>query len=226
MKLLKRKNPGADIYSNYMLRIQLSLATVLFLVIIIFRIDWQPSRDFQITEREQEVVSLEEVIQTEQIVRPPAPPRPSAPTAVANDIVLEDDIFDLDTDTYIFDTPFDLPPPPPPIAEEDDDEAEIFMAVEHMPEMIGGISSVYANLRYPDIARQAGIEGRVVVQFVIDETGTINSPTVLRGIGGGCDEAAVDALMKVRFSPGRQRGRPVKVLYTVTIHFQLEKARS
>lgn len=222
MKLLKWKKPIHDIHDNYGLKMQLSLSVVLLLFIIVFRINWQPSQDIPFKEREQEIVELDDIIQTEQIIRPPAPPRPSAPMSVPNDIILEDDIFDLDTDVYIYENFTLTPPLPPPPADEQEDEAEIFVAVEDMPEMIGGMSSVYQHLVYPEIARRAGIEGRVVVQFVIDESGSVHNPVVLRGIGGGADEAAVQALHKVRFTPGRQRGRPVKVLYTITIHFQLE----
>lgn len=90
-----------------------------------------------------------------------------------------------------------------------------------MPVLLGGMSAVYRNLRYPEIARNAGIEGRVVIQFVIDEQGNVVDPRVVRGIGGGCDEAALEAVKQLQFSPGRQRGRPVKVRYSLPIMFRL-----
>ncbi|MEX0685520.1 MAG: energy transducer TonB [Balneolales bacterium] len=223
MKLLNRKNPGADIHSNYKLQMEISLIGVLLILIIVFRINWQPSNNFEIKERTQEVVSLEEIIQTEQIVKPPAPPRPSAPVSVPNDMILEDDVFDLGTDDYIFDAPMDMPPPPPPEEDSEEDE-EIFFVVEDMPEMVGGLESVYSYLVYPEVAKRAGIQGRVTIQFVIDEQGIVRSPEVLRGIGGGCDEAAITAIQKTKFTPGRQRGRPVKVQYTMSVHFKLENA--
>ena len=90
-----------------------------------------------------------------------------------------------------------------------------------MPELIGGLEGLQRNIVYPEIARLAGIEGRVTVQFVIDQRGNVINPVVVRGIGAGCDEAAIEAVKKARFTPGMQRGRPVKVSYTLPITFRL-----
>ena len=76
-----------------------------------------------------------------------------------------------------------------------------------------------------EIARKAGLEGRVYLQFIIDERGKVHNPIVVRGIGGGCDEAAIDAIKKVSFSPGLQRGKPVKVKYSLPIMFKLAKSK-
>ncbi|MDV7394015.1 energy transducer TonB, partial [Arthrospira platensis SPKY1] len=96
------------------------------------------------------------------------------------------------------------------------------MVVEQQPELIGGIAKLQSNIRYPEIARKAGIEGRVFVQFVVDEQGNVNNPVVIRGIGGGCDEEALKAVQKAKFKPGMQRGRPVKVRYSLPIVFKLQ----
>lgn len=99
--------------------------------------------------------------------------------------------------------------------------AEVFIVVEQMPEPIGGMEAVYAGLVYPEIARRAGIEGRVVVQFIVDENGNVSYPQIIRGIGGGADEAVLDALQPVKFRPGMQRGRAVKVQMQLPIVFRL-----
>ena len=99
---------------------------------------------------------------------------------------------------------------------------ETFIVVEQMPEPIGGMKAIYDKVVYPDIARKAGIEGRVVVQFVVDETGKVVDPQILRGIGGGCDEAALAALKDVEFTPGYQRGVPVRVQFQLPIVFRLQ----
>jgi protein TonB len=132
---------------------------------------------------------------------------------------VDDDFPDLDA-FLDMDTGFDAPPPPPPI---EDDEPEIFVVVENMPEMIGGQQALYSVLRYPDIARRAGIEGRVIIQFVVDEQGNVQNPIVVRSAGGGgLDEAAIEAIKRVRFTPGMQRGRPVKVQMTQPVIFRLQ----
>ncbi len=91
-----------------------------------------------------------------------------------------------------------------------------------MPVLIGGAGMIYQYLKYPEIARRAGIEGRVIVQFIIDQEGNVVDPVVVRGIGGGCDEAALEAAKHLKFTPGHQRGRAVKVRYSLPIIFRLQ----
>ncbi|NNE71287.1 MAG: energy transducer TonB [Rhodothermales bacterium] len=109
------------------------------------------------------------------------------------------------------------PPPPPPTMAED----EVFVVVEQMPTLIGGLESIMRDITYPAIAKKAGIEGRVIVQFVVDEEGNPTNPQVVRGIGGGCDEEAVRAVMAAQFEPGMQRGRTVKVKMSLPVVFKL-----
>jgi TonB family protein len=96
-----------------------------------------------------------------------------------------------------------------------------FVAVDEMPEPIGGIAAIQRNIKYPEIAKRAGIEGKVYILAYIDENGNVTKTTVLKGIGGGCDEAAMNAIKKVKFTPGRQRGKPVKVQVSVPVIFKL-----
>ncbi|WP_164682862.1 M56 family metallopeptidase [Cyclonatronum proteinivorum] len=117
-----------------------------------------------------------------------------------------------------------LPPPPPPALNEGD-SPDLFTVVEQMPEMIGGQMAFYSALRYPEMARQAGIEGRVILQFIVDEQGNVTNPTVVRSAGaGGLDEAALEALSQVRFKPGMQRGRAVKVQMTQPVVFRFSRS--
>jgi len=91
-----------------------------------------------------------------------------------------------------------------------------------MPEPVGGMQAIYENLTYPDAARRSGIEGRVIIQFIVDENGDVQNPQVVRGIGGGCDEAAIQAIESVEWTVGRQRGRPVRVQFQLPIMFRLQ----
>ena len=104
---------------------------------------------------------------------------------------------------------------------------DIFTVVEQMPELIGGLESIQREVRYPESARQAGIEGRVYVQFVVNEEGDVVYPRVTRGIGGGADEEALRAVSLAKFRPAMQMGRPVNVHFTIPIIFRLpENERS
>ena len=115
----------------------------------------------------------------------------------------------------------DIPIPPKPIQQEAEVEEEIFIVVENPSVLIGGITVVQSHIEYPPLALKAGIEGRVIVQFVIDRTGQVLDPQVIRGIGGGCDEEAVRAVLQAKFQSGLQRGRPVAVRYTLPITFRI-----
>lgn len=213
----------ADIHSVYQIRIQIGLIISILVFILLFKVNIQFESEFSFEPVDREILEIEEIIQTEIVEAPPPPPRPPVPIEVPNDAIMEDD-FDFSFDAYL-DTSEALAYTPPPVTEEEEvAEPEIFVIVEQMPELIGGIEELQRHVRYPEIARRAGIEGRVIIQFVINERGEVENPVVIRGIGGGCDEAAIEALYKVRFTPGMQRGRPVKVRYTIPVQFRLTKA--
>jgi TonB family protein len=100
-------------------------------------------------------------------------------------------------------------------------EPVYFVAVEEMPEPIGGIAEIQKKIEYPEIAKRAGLEGKVYVRAYVDENGDVIKAEVVKGLGGGCDEAALDAIVKTKFSPGTQRGKPIKVQVTIPIIFKL-----
>lgn len=110
---------------------------------------------------------------------------------------------------------------PPPAPMENGEPEDYFVVVEDMPELIGGLETIQRQIRYPEMARRAGIEGRVYVQFVINEQGEVERPQVIRGIGGGADEEALRVVREAKFKPGMQRGRPVRVQYSLPIFFRL-----
>lgn len=102
--------------------------------------------------------------------------------------------------------------------------SDVFIVVEKMPVLIGGISALASEIQYPKVARKAGIQGKVFVQFIVDKDGLVHNPVVVRGIGGGCDEEALRALKTVRFEPGLQRGQPVAVKMSLPVVFRLSHA--
>ena len=115
----------------------------------------------------------------------------------------------------------DISLPPPKEILEINEEPTYFVAVEEMPVPVGGLQEIQKRIEYPEIARRVGIEGKVFVRAFVDETGTVINAEVVKGIGGGCDEVALDAILKTKFTPGKQRGKPIKVQVTVPIHFRL-----
>jgi protein TonB len=109
-----------------------------------------------------------------------------------------------------------------------EDENKIFTAVEQEPTPAGGISKFYEylskNIRYPAVAKENNIQGKVFLTFVVEKDGSITDVKVLRGIGSGCDEEAVRVLRNApRWKPGIQNGRPVRVQYQVPVSFALQQ---
>ena len=96
-----------------------------------------------------------------------------------------------------------------------------FIAVEEMPVPIDGIEGIQNRIKYPEEALQQGIEGKVYVLAFVDEWGDVEKAQVLKGIGGGCDEAALKAVKETKFIPGKHKGNYVKVQVSVPIIFKL-----
>jgi periplasmic protein TonB len=118
-------------------------------------------------------------------------------------------------------------PVAPPVVEAPPPKEEVFTRVEQMPQFGSGerelLEYLQKNIKYPAIARENGIQGTVVVQFVVDKDGSITIPEVVRGIGGGCDEEALRVVREMpKWQPGKQQGRPVKVKFTLPVRFRLE----
>ncbi len=223
MSILNNKKPEVDLSNYYTLYLQIGLIITLIALIVLFNIHLAPSGVQNFSEPKQETVKMEEVVQTKQQEKPPPPPRPPVPVAVPNDAIVSDAPINLNAELDL-DAPLNMPPPPPPAASKKEDTEpanHIFVVVEKMPQLVGGLAKLQQSIVYPELARKAGIEGRVYVEFVVDEHGNVVNPHVVRGIGGGCDEAAIEAVKKAHFIPGMQRGRPVKVRYSLPIVFKL-----
>ena len=115
----------------------------------------------------------------------------------------------------------------PEVVEDDVVEQEIFKIVEEMPAFPGGeaklMEYVAKNVKYPQIARETGVQGRVYVNFVVEPDGSVSNVSVLRGIGGGCDEEAIRVVKSMpKWKPGKQRGKAVRVSYMLPVNFKLQ----
>ncbi|MCW9706098.1 TonB family protein [Fodinibius salsisoli] len=97
---------------------------------------------------------------------------------------------------------------------------DYFVAVEQMPELIGGLQSLAEKINYPEEAHKAGTEGRVIVQFIVNEQGDVERPQVIKGVSESLDEEALRVVKQAKFKPGRQRGQAVRVQYSLPIVFR------
>lgn len=214
------KKSEAELRNYYPVLLETALIIVLLVFLAAFKVPIQPKQNQVDLFDEQEQVHIEEIIQTEQQEQPPPPPRPVVPVEVPNDEVIEEEIININAELD-FDEALELPEAPP--GGEEGSEEDFFVAVEQMPELIGSLKDLQDKITYPDVARKAGIEGQVIIQFIVNEKGEVENPVVVRGIGGGCDQEALRVIKQAKFQPGRQRGKPVRVQYSLPIIFRLKK---
>ncbi|NUM80619.1 energy transducer TonB [bacterium] len=161
------------------------------------------------------LISVEATLQSEK--RALVPKRPAMPIAVADEILLDDDIADTEVVTNTI--------PQPPLINEIEhstEEPEIFIVYDEPPHLIGGHAFIQKNLKYPDLARQAGIEGKVMVSIVIGIDGKVENASILLEDGNvGFGKAALEVVRKCQFTPAMQRDRPVRVKMSMPIVFRL-----
>jgi protein TonB len=216
---------------SYRTRLEGALVLALLLVVALLNapIDFREEAEWAPVGT-QEVVQMKDVMPTKQAERrPPRPPSPAPPVAVPNDQVVDVEIdfdasLDLDEALDVAGAPTgptETAGPPAP-EEEDNGEPEIFIVVEDNPVLVGGYDGLYERIRYPEFARQAGIQGRVIVQFVVSETGAVTNATTLQSPHRLLTEEALRVIQTATFEPGRQRNRPVKVRMTIPIVFRLQ----
>lgn len=216
----------ADLKATHVIRLEIGMILSLLIAIGGFKANIQfDGNDEALYVETQEEVFIEDIVQTKQEIQAPPPPKPVIPVEVPNDEIIENEIIDIDAELDL-DMAIDLPPPPKLPDDVEEYEEEVFIVVEQAPELIGGLSGLQSLIEYPEMALMAGISGRVVVQFIVDEKGNVLEPVVIRGIGGGCDEEALRAVKQVKFKPGKQRGIPVKVRYSLPITFALKDKKN
>lgn len=92
---------------------------------------------------------------------------------------------------------------------------------DQMPEPEGGLEGIIKKVKYPAVAKNAGIEGRVFLQAYVNEKGGVDDVKIVKSLGGGCDEAAIDAVKDTKFSVGKSKGVAVKVKVSLAITFKL-----
>ena len=213
------KNPLVDLRAKYKTTIEVCMIIALAILILAFKFFPKLKTNEVVLQGTQELFTVEDIQQTKQENRPPPPPKPPIPIEAPSEDVLED--IEIESTEIDMNANMDAPPPPPK-EEKVEEEPTYFVAVEEMPEPIGGIRGIQEKIVYPEIAKRAGVEGKVYVLAFVDETGTVTKAQVIKGIGAGCDEAALDAVLKTKFKPGKQRGKPVKVQVSIPIIFKLQ----
>lgn len=214
------KSAKADLRAKYKRVYEISLIISLAILIVAFKFFPDLQKQEAQNEGTQELFTVEDIQHTKQENTPPPPPKPPIPIEAPSDNLLDD----VEIGSTEIDISANVEAPPPPPKEEKkiiEEEPTYFVAVEEMPEPIGGIGAIQSKIVYPEIAKRAGVEGRVYVLAFVDEQGLVMKAQVAKGIGAGCDEAALEAVKQTKFKPGKQRGKPVKVQVHIPVVFKL-----
>ena len=219
MAILKTKK--ADLNIHYKKYFQVSMIIVLVLLIAAFKFSPDSSGHLQINDKGEYVFTDIDIPVSQHNTKPPLPARPQIPeVAVIEDPVdIEFDPTDIDL-TANLGLPPEIEKPFNRIVEEENNIP--FFAVEVKPEIIGGFESILKNVHYTEITRRAQIEGRVSIGFVVNKSGEVEDAKVLKGISEDLDMIALNAVKKFKFTPGLQRGKPVKVTMVIPILFKLK----
>jgi protein TonB len=225
-----KKSPKADLEGKK--TSNLLIGAILTLSVLFIGFEWS-ERDKKVTTDTglQEVVFEEEIIPiTEQEQPKQAPPPPEAPKVeevleiVENDADVHESTIQASDDTQ---QAVEVKYTPVEVEEEEVEEQQIFQVVEEMPEFPGGMAEcmkfLSKNIKYPPISAENGIQGRVIVQFVVNQDGSIVDPVVVRGVDSHLDKEALRVIqMMPKWKPGKQRGKAVRVKYTVPVMFRLQ----
>jgi len=222
-----KKSPKADLENKKRIFLQIGLAIALLGVLAAFEWKTYERQVYDLGTLEMDFIEEEDIPITRQETPPPPPP-PEASTElviVDDDVEIEDE-FMVDVEATVMTEVKEFTPVVVVQEEEEISEEVIFTVVEDQPSYPGGeearIRYLQENLRYPQMAREAGIQGTVFVTFVVERDGSVTDVRILRGIGGGCDEEAVRVVQNMpRWNPGRQRGQPVRVQFNMPIRFVL-----
>jgi len=226
-----KKSPKADLENKRGIFLEIGL--VIALGVTLFAFEWTTKVEQANslgTMAEQEVEDEIIPITRQEEVKPPPPPPPPKVVEVLN---IVDDKTNIEDELQIDDTEaddktvIDVAPIVTQTEKEEEDEAQVFFIVEEMPEFPGGELAlrkfIAQSIKYPVIAQENGIQGKVYVNFVVDRDGTVTNAKIARGVDPSLDKEALRVVNSLpKWKPGKQRGKPVKVSYTVPINFVLQ----
>jgi protein TonB len=219
-----KKSPNASLEDKKLTYVLIGLVLVLSICYVAFEWTEKEVTKYEVTDTDFFFEEEIDIQQTTQETPPPPPPPAVQEVEVLN--VVEDDV---ETETIEINTEDDKDVEvviAPPVEEEE--EEVIFMVVETMPEFPGGQQALFKylgeNVKYPVIAQENGIQGRVICQFVVNKDGSIVDVVVVRSSGEpSLDKEALRVINSMpKWKPGKQRGKPVRVKYTVPVNFRLQ----
>lgn len=226
-----KKNDNVNLEKSKGIFLQLGIVIVLALCLIAFEWSSGSRKDNLFDTGGDEVIEEEMIPITEMEDQQPETP-PEIPkvtdifdivednVAIDHEVLFEDDEADFDDEIQMYD--FGV------TGEQEEEEEEIFVVVEDMPTFRGGDVNkfrewVQQRIKYPQIAAENGIQGKVFIMFVVEPDGSVSNVTIMRGVDPALDQEAQRVVQNSpKWSPGKQRGAPVRVRFSITVNFQLQ----
>lgn len=226
-----KKSPKADLENRRGMYLEIGLVVILAATLVAFNVR---SYDNEVKEVSQRTAKNE--IEDVMITTPPEetpPPPPEEPEAVTTDLKIVDDDADIKNEVGIIDASDNANKaqeefvPVEVKQEEEETEEEIWISVEEDPEFPGGLEALSKylaeNIKYPQLAKENNITGRVYVTFVVEKNGSVANVKVLKDIGGGCGTEAVRVVKAMpKWKPGKQRGQAVRTQFNLPVGFYLQ----
>ena len=225
-----KKTPRADLEKRRGMFLEIGLVVILAAALVAFNVKSYEKEVKEVSTRTADVEIEADIIQTEQEETPPPPPE--EPEVVATELnIVENDAEDIHeigivnaearADEALEFTPVEL------TKEVEEAEEEVFLVVEEDPEFPGGLDAlskfIADNIKYPQLAKENNITGRVFVSFVVEKDGRVGQVKILRDIGGGCGNEAVRVVkMMPKWKPGKQRGKAVRTQFNLPVNFDLQ----
>ena len=224
----EKKSPKANLENKKLMFIQIGMIISLLIAWLAFEHKSYDKREIDPNLLNREVVLDKEMVEiTKQEEQKPQPVE--VPKQTTQLEIVQDDVEteDLNINAEVEQNEVIEEYVAPEVVEEEVVEQEIFQIVEEMPSFPGGegklLEYVAKNIKYPQIARETGIQGRVFVGFVVEPDGSVSNVKILRGIGGGCDEEAMRVIKSLpKWKPGKQRGKDLRVSYQIPVMFKLQ----
>ena len=226
-----KKNDNVNLEKSKGIFLQLGIVIVLALCLIAFEWSSGSREDNPFDTGGDEVIEEERIPITEMEDQQPETP-PEIPkvteifeivednVAIDHEVLFEDDEADFDDEIQMYD--FEV------TEEQEEEEEEIFVVVEDMPTFRGGDVNkfrewVQQRIKYPQIAAENGIQGKVFIMFVVEPDGSVSNVTIMRGVDPALDQEAERVVeSSPKWAPGKQRGAPVRVRFSITVNFQLQ----
>ncbi|MEX0721218.1 MAG: energy transducer TonB [Balneolaceae bacterium] len=210
------KNSKFDLKLSYNILLEIGFIGALLILILLAKINLSESSGsiLDITVQDEPSIVLPPTgIQEPEPV--PPPPIPDVPIKIPDDSPI--DVPPIEFTEYNSSTPLPLPHLEQVVKiNVDHDRLKTF---DLLPQMIGGKESLRKSIEYPRFALRTGIQGLVEVEFIVTKRGDVVDPVIIRGIGGGCDEAVLEGIKLQKFTPGVKDGALTNFKIKETVQF-------